>query len=205
MYPNCDGNAFDNHWNELIEKTKMLSAKNIVVSISTKFDISDNILKSLEEVNQLLQKNKGMLKISVSFSCEKSIGFYEENTATYSERLNLIKKLVERKIPYCTIIKPILPFIDFMEYKKIIDDTKGFCQYYVVGNLYIDINSEFYQKFIKNKDYLIKERSVSWNGKNGAWKMVVDDELKSKIKEYIIYLGGKVFESDKDAIMYMRR
>lgn len=205
IYPNCDGDAFDVNWGELKEKVRKLSAKNIVVSISTKFNISDDIIKDLEEVNQVLQKNNGMLKISVSFSCEKSIEILEKNTATYSERINLIKKFTEKNIPYFTIIKPVLPFIDFSEYKKIIDDTVSLSPYYVIGDLYVDMESQFYREYIKGTNYMVERKNISWNGENGAWTVVTDDQLKDRIKRYIMQLGGQVFESDKDAIIYMRR
>ena len=39
----------------------------------------------------------------------------------------------------------------------------------------------------------------------GKWCVVTDDQLKDRIKRYIMQLGGQVFESDKDAIIYMRR
>jgi DNA repair photolyase len=203
VYPNCDGDAFDSNWNDLTEKIKLLSGRNIIVSISTKFSISDEVLENLEELNRLLQKNGGMLKISVSFSCEQSICLFETGTATYSERIGMIQKVTERKIPYFTIIKPILPFIDFSEYQKIIDDTIMYCPYYVIGDLYIDMYTDFYKEYIENKDYLIQEKSVAWNGENGKWKVVVDDNLKDRIKKYITQSGGRVFESDKDAIIYI--
>jgi len=202
VYPNCDGDAFDSNWNDLVEKMKLFSGRNIIVSISTKFSISDDVLEKLEEVNRLLQKKGGMLKISISFSCEQSICLLEPETATYSERIETIQKVVGSKIPYFTIIKPILPFIDFSEYKKIIDDTIIYSPYYVIGDLYINIDSDFYHKYIKNRGYSLYEKDVAWNGENGRWQAVVDDNLKDKIKKYITQLGGRVFESDKDAIIY---
>lgn len=204
VYPNCDGDAFDNNWNDLLEKIKLFSGQNIIVSISTKFNISDSVLESLEEVNRLLQKNGGMLKLSVSFSCEQSICLLEQGTAAYSERIGLVRKIIEMKIPYFTIIKPILPFIDFSEYKKIIDDTITYCPYYVIGDLYVDMYSDFYREYIENKNYIIYEKEVAWNGENGKWRVIVDNDLKEKIEKYITQLGGKTFESDKDAIIYTR-
>lgn len=205
VYPNCDGNAFDSNWNALMEKIKSLDGRNIVVSISTKFNISGEDLENLVELNRLLKRNGGMLKISVSFSCEQSSSLLEAGTATYCERIRIVQKIINSKIPYFTIIKPILPFIDFGEYQKIIDDTIAYCPFYVIGDLYIDIHGDFYKEYIENKDYLIQEKDVAWNGENGKWKVVSDDALKNKIKKYIIQLGGSVFESDKDAIMHIRK
>lgn len=204
VYPNCDGDAFDINWVELIEKIRRLSAKNIVVSISTKFTIDDNTIRQLEEVNQVLKEKNGMLKVSVSFSCEKSIEELEENTASYADRIKLIKKLIEREIPYFTIIKPILPFVDFREYKRIVDDTISMSPYYVIGDLYVDTNSSFYDEYVKDTNCIMKQKKVSWNGENGIWTTVIDESLKDRLRAYIEHMGGQVFESDKDAIISMR-
>ena len=34
--------------------------------------------------------------------------------------------------------------------------------------------------------------------------VVRNDKLRNEIKKYIMQLGGRVFESDKDAIIYVR-
>lgn len=204
IYPNCDGDAFDVNWRDLIKKIRNLPAKNIVVSISTKFNLDDKIINDIAKLDQILQRKKGMLKISVSFSCEQSIPVIEKNTATYAERINLVKKITEKNIPYFTVIKPVLPFIDFNEYKKIIDDTIALSPYYVIGDLYVNTESYFFHEYIENMNYRMEQKNVSWNGENGEWMVVRNDKLRNEIKKYIMQLGGRVFESDKDAIIYVR-
>ena len=67
------------------------------------------------------------------------------------------------------------------------------------------MESQFYREYIKGTNYMVERKNISWNGENGAWTVVTDDQLKDRIKRYIMQLGGQVFESDKDAIIYMRR
>lgn len=203
LYPNCDGNIFDGHWNKLKDIIRNIPSKNVVVSISTKMDINDEVLDDLKQIDEMLRKNGGMLKISLSFSCESSINEIESNTANYMNRIALIERIVRKKIPYVTIIKPILPFIKYEEYQKIIDDTIKYSKYYVIGDLYVDIKSEFYKKYIATKGYLLQKRDVEWNGENGVWNVVLDYALREKIIKYIGQLGGEVFESDKDVILTM--
>lgn len=204
IYPNCDGNAFDENWESIEERIKKSSKKNIIVSISTKFDLNEDMLDKIVQLNNHLRKNGGMIKISVSFSCgEEHMQTIENGTASYTERIQVIRKIIKKKIPYFTIIKPILPFIEFGEYMKIIDDTFPLCPNYVLGDLYIDKNEEFYTKYIMNRGYNIKKRDVSWNGENGEWDVVESNDLKESIEKYIVKLGGRTFKSDKEAIQYI--
>ena len=53
-------------------------------------------------------------------------------------------------------------------------------------------------------NYRMEQKNVSWNGENGEWMVVRNDKLRNEIKKYIMQLGGRVFESDKDAIIYVR-
>lgn len=205
LYPNCDGDFFDYNYEEMLEYIKQLTTKNLIVSISTKFDISNEKLKKCMDLNNYLKThNDGFLKISVSFSCENHLPEIEKNTSTYVQRLELIKRIIEHNIPYINIIKPILPFIDFSEYKKIIDDTIIYCPYYILGDLYFEQNSAFYNKYLKESNNIISEKKPSWNGNNGAWLEVSNKELKNKIMTYIDKKEGKVFDSDENALIYMK-
>lgn len=205
IYPNCDGNMFDENWEQLLDRLRGIKNNNIVISVSTKFDIEDNILMQIKELNEQLMKNDSMVKLSVSFSCVTSCSEFERGTSSYDERIMLIKKISSYKIPYFTIIKPILPFINFSEYKKIIDDTIVYSPIYVIGDLYVNENSNFYKQYIYSKNYQINKRNVEWNGDNGAWSFVKNDVLKDEIRQYIQELGGHIFNSDRDAIIYIKR
>lgn len=204
VYPNCDGDMFDSHFDEMIQYVSALSDSNISVSISTKFNIDDNCLFKLKELHDhLYKKQKGIVKLSVSFSCEQSIPILEKNTASYLERLELAKRICDLKIPYVTIIKPILPFIELEEYFKIIGDMIHYKPYFLLGDLYVSSNTLFYKKYIEGK-YPVKTKKVSWNGNNGYWDVVESSEKKAIITQYIKSLGGMVFESDIDVIEYLK-
>ena len=203
IYPNCDGNMFDDHFDEMIQFVEGLSDKKVSVSISTKFHISDSCIQKLKELHEHCCRNNGIVKLSLSFSCERSIPIIEKNTAAYKERIEQVKKICDNGIPYVTVIKPILPFIDIEEYTKIIDDTIGFSPYYLLGDLYVSKNTDFYKKYIEGK-YPVKEKEVLWNGANGHWDVVEDVSKKEEIENYIVSHGGVVFYSDADAIEYIK-
>ncbi len=204
LYPNCDGDALDSHFRDIEELVNRVAGNQIVVSISTKFDIGERDLVKLENMNSCLKKkNNGMLKMSVSFSCRESIPVFEPGTGSYETRIRLMKRIVDKNIPYITIIKPLLPFIDLKEYLELIDDTVGICPYYVIGDLYVNEDSQFYKEYIENK-FQVHRRPVSWNGKNGDWIVVENAGMREEVAAYIEKKGGMLFESDKEAIVYLR-
>lgn len=205
VYPNCDGDMFDNHFEKLMSDLRKLVDKDISISVSTKFNIRDDYLNELSGLNKtLLENGRGIVKISVSFSCVSAIGEIEKNTASYKERLDLIRRITQLNIPYVTIIKPILPFVDEGDYIQIINDTIEFSPYYLIGDLYVSTDSSFYSEYIKNK-YVTEIREVPWNGENGPWPVVVDDEKRQHIREYILSKGGVVFDTDIEVIEYLKQ
>ena len=202
IYPNCDGDMFDGNFRTILKQLQNISQK-YSISISTKFAIDERNLQLLKLTHNNLQyMKKGIAKLSVSFSCSNSIRKIEPGTADYEKRISLVKKIFEAGIPYVTIIKPILPFIESEEYYRIVDDTIEYSPYYLIGDLYISESTDFYKKFIKNR-YETELKNVNWNGKNGPWRVVIDMEKRKNISDYIISKGGMVFESDEAVMKYL--
>lgn len=202
IYPNCDGDMFDDNFKVILEQLKNISS-NYSISVSTKFDVDEKDLQLLERTqNDLRDKKKGIAKLSVSFSCSKSIERIEPGTASYDERINLVRRISKTSIPYVTIIKPILPFIEHEEYYHIVDDTIEYSPYYLLGDLYVSENTAFYRNFIENK-YKTELRDVEWNGNNGPWSVVVDADKRAAIIHYITSKGGRAFESDEEVMDYL--
>lgn len=199
IYPNCDGDMFDKNFKIILSQLQDIPQK-YSISVSTKFNINEADLQLLRSVHaDLCCKKKGIVKLSVSFSCSKTIGEIEPGTASYDERIELVKRISEINIPYVTIIKPILPFVDVEEYYNIIDDTILYSPYFLIGDLYVSETTAFYKNHIKGR-YRTTLRDVDWNGDNGPWNVVVDFEKRKDITNYIISKGGKVFESDTEVM-----
>lgn len=202
IYPNCDGDMFDDNFKTVLNQLQDIQKK-YSLSVSTKFCIDEAALQLLKNVHSdLCHMKKGIAKLSVSFSCSNSIEKIEPGTASYDERIQLVKRISEAQIPYVTIIKPILPFIESDEYYRIIDDTIQYSSYYLIGDLYVSEDTKFYKNYIKDK-YSMELRDVNWNGENGPWNVVVDEEKRKEIINYIVLRGGKVFESDETVMEYL--
>ncbi|MCL2321557.1 MAG: hypothetical protein FWC47_05545 [Oscillospiraceae bacterium] len=202
IYPNCDGNIFDDNFQTIIESILKVKKK-IVVSISTKHDIDDIKIDKLKSLNDYLKKNcLGFVKISISFSCISLISDIEKNTLLYHERIALAEKISTSKLNYATILKPILPFINFDEYKKIVDDTIQISPYYMIDGLYVDEDTEFYNKYIKDK-YPLCEKTIEWLQDRPLWKYIDSTDTKRLISDYIFEKNGVCFYSDLELIKYL--
>lgn len=199
IYPNCDGDFFDSNFVTLLDKLNLLK-KYSVISISTKNDISSVQMKKISLLNtKMTAENLGILKLSVSYSTKSQIKHFEENTLPYDDRIKLSKRIINNGFKYATIIKPILPFIPLKEYYEIINDTIDISPSFIIGDLYVNLKTNFYQKYIHGK-YKTYEKSISWLPNNVVWHAVESTELKNAICEYIVNRGGKVFLSDRDFV-----
>ena len=202
IYPNCDGDMFDTNFEKMLDQLNGIQQK-YSISVSTKFNIAESDLQLLKMLHDKMSyMKKGIVKLSVSFSCSKSIEKIEPGTADYDERIRLVRRISENGLPYVTIIKPILPFINSDEYYRIVKDTIQYSPYYLIGDLYVSKTTDFYEKFIKGK-YRTELRKVNWNGNNGPWETVVDEKKKNDIINFIISKGGKVFESDEVVMAHL--
>ena len=155
-----------------------------------------NYLKLLD--NELKREDRGFVKLSVSFSNKYSIDKLEKGTAPYRQRVKLLEQVQNMGIYTSAIIKPILPFITLTEYKEIIDDL-AFIEKFVLGDLYVDINSRFYKEYIDGK-YDMSIRKVAWLNEPECWNVIEDVEKKHQLYKYIEKKCCEYFESDIDLI-----
>lgn len=197
IYPCCDSEFFEQD----ISLKDILKLKNrfIYVGISTKQMINTNQLNYLKLLdNELKREDRGFVKLSVSFSNKYSIDKLEKGTAPYRQRVKLLEQVQNMGIYTSAIIKPILPFITLTEYKEIIDDL-AFIEKFVLGDLYVDINSRFYKEYIDGK-YDMSIRKVAWLNEPECWNVIEDVEKKHQLYKYIEKKCCEYFESDIDLI-----
>lgn len=193
VYPCCDGDFVPN--STIFESLEKLSGQpNLVVSISTKQLLSDEILSFLSRIHEKLKVNAGFLKIGVSITTKSMVEEIEPNTASYRERIEMLKRIVSTKIPSAVILKPILPFISIEEYWSIIDDT-DFVGKYLTGSLYVHPNTDFFRLYIANK-YAAEIKKVNWVNSECRWLSILQDERINEIQRYIEAKGLVEFSSD---------
>ena len=200
LYPCCDSEIIDN--SDFIDAAKKFAAskKQVFFSISTKNYCSKFMLDNLAKLNEyLLTKQKGYVKFAVSFSNKSHIETLEPNTLSYDNRIKLINEVKNLGIFCAVTLKPILPFIEDSEYISIVDDVHQFTNYLLLGGLYIDKESLFFDDYIMGK-YKIVDRQVNWLRKRPFWKYVGSEEKIKKIAFYAKSKNMLVYHSDVDLI-----
>lgn len=204
VYPCCDSDIEQNDTVLTILWEKAKTLPKLYISISTKRSINDATLKLYKELDRFLQNDKkGFIKISVSLTTKYKIEELEPGTARYDERKLFFEQLQNYGFHTAIVFKPILPFIDLNEYKEIVDDFSG-CKYFLLGNLYVDEETEFYIKYIQGK-YSIENHSVSWLADRPIWKCVVVEEKINHLKEYLNDCSKKFFSNDADLLEFMSK
>lgn len=212
VYPSIDSEFFDNP-NALLQLENMAKCSvgcKILFNLSTKSKIDKETLKKLAQINaEMIDKEKGFVKVGVTFTTKYRINEFEPKSSSYSERLNTLDELACCGIPTSISIRPVLPFIRAEEYADIIDETSEFTDMYHLGSLYVEYGSSFYNNYIKGKGYKQDISPVEWlNGKK-MLKVAESSILKEQLITYIesknIQTGEgiNVFDSEKDLMEFI--
>ena len=204
LYPSCDGEFFDQ--DEIIKKIKHYSKsrKKVYVSLSCKVEPTDGQLLQLEKLDKWLRdENKGFVKFAISLSCRTRLSEIEPGTMTYEERLNLARRAYNLGIATSLTIKPILPFISADEYISIIYDFKKYLSHVLVGGLYVDRKSRFYNEYLSK--YPCVKREVNWIEGRPEWDYIESKDTIEKIKHESQKWGIMVFDSDAELVINMRK
>ena len=212
VYPSCDGEFFNNPntINQLDLMRKNVLGKNIIFSITTKAILDEEEIKEISRINkEMIEQNKGFIKVSVTISNQSMIQEIEPNTSNFFERIDTLEMLRKYDIPSSVILKPLLPFIDIQEYIDIIRTTLKYTDLYLIGELYININSDFYKKYIK-KDYHVDLKTVEWLDNKKMYRVIETTEMQHRIKDWIIGLYSvkgikpNIFENDTELLLYIK-
>lgn len=204
LYPSCDGEFFDQ--DEIIKTIKHYSElrKKVYVSLSCKVEPTDEKLLQLKNLDEWLRaENKGFVKFAISLSCRSHLGEIEPGTMKYEERIELARKTYNLGLATSLTIKPILPFISADEYISIISDFKKYLSYVLVGGLYVDKCSKFYNEDLS--EYPCVKREVDWIEGKPEWDYIESKSTIEKIKNETQKWGIKVFDSDAEIVIDMRK
>ncbi|WIV13134.1 hypothetical protein [Proteiniborus sp. MB09-C3] len=203
IYPCCDGEFFKDSENiEGLEHYVFNKNSPIIISFSTKNDISNLTLKRISKLNErLVAQNKGFIKISTSITNISMISELEPFTISYIKRIELLKKIYENGIPTSLVLKPILPFICEEEYHKIIDDSLKYTRLILIGDLYVNKNTDFYDKYVRHYSY--EQRLVNWLDSRPVWNVIESSKIKHNLISYIESKSALSFENDIDLLKYI--
>lgn len=202
IYPCCDGEFFLNsNWYDWLLQMAINKNK-IIISFSTKNNIDDSSIVKISNINNYLIKNKqGFIKISIPLVTKHRLNEIEKNTSDYNERMRNLWKISQSNIATSVNIRPILPFISESEYIDIINDTSLYTNYYLIGDLYFDYKSDFYNKYLKSYKYTNKK--VHWAYDDPIWNVIESKLKKEKIEHHIEKNKLKYSTSDVNILLMM--
>jgi len=196
LYPCCDGDYFN--LLGFIEDVKHLSLAydKIYVSLSRKTAPCDDQISQLLSLNEwLVAEEKGFVKFAIALSNRSMLEEIEPSTMSYQQRLELARVLSSLKLPLSLTLKPILPFIPFSDYSSILEDFRPYLTHVLIGGLYVNKDTAFYEKYIL-KHYTSTKRQVVWLPNNPEWDYIEDPLLMEQNTDYADNLNMKVFTSD---------
>ena len=200
LYPLCDSELCSQDIHELeyfIQEyiKNNLNDKKLIVSISTKDKEFATYIPILNRIQKAVSLTGGFVKLGISFTninCE----YLEERTATFEEKVNLIRMLSKYEFRLSAVIKPLLPFVTVDEYKEIIKQSD--VDKYLLGGLYVEEGSEFYNVYIKGK-FKVTHRQVAWlNDERHLY--VESDDTQAELIRFINSIGKSAYSSDIEMI-----
>lgn len=203
VYPLCDSDIIHSY-NDLFSVFEKIyeNVGPYIVSLSTKGDVSIEMIERLLSIRDKLLLMGGLLKVSVSISSRSLVGVLEPKATSYEKRIESLMRLSEREIPTSLVIKPIIPFVSSEEYVSILEDVVNITKYVLIGDLYVFPGELFYESYIKNK-YHLQKKKVKWVIGNPEWFYVESVEQKKVIKLFAKENGLMLFESDFDFLQYL--
>lgn len=167
--------------------------KNILEELKVYEADTEILTKShlIERDIELLKKFK-KIKIGISFSSldEEFRKKVEPRASSVKDKLKLLKKLKENKIPFYIFIGPIFP--EITDIKKLILDTKEWCDEYYFENLNLRgsykksvldfIEKEYPEHLALYDSIYVKKKSDYWEKKKNEIKVLLENlELKYQI------------------------
>lgn len=205
LYPTCDSEfGQDVLMQARLKQLVSKEDKPLLVSISTRARLSGKLLSNLADWNAaLIERGRGFLKVSLSFSARDSLPLVEPRASTYRQRLQTLKSLVDARIPTSVNLKPILPGIPASEYEAIITETRTICDVFLLGGLYVDPHTPYGQGMLDTFASISNMRAVNWLSDRPVWPYLEDKKLINHLRKFIETIGGCVFEDDLSVMKHI--
>jgi len=180
-----------------IERKYELTRKilNKLIPLQPKIDIITKSDLVLRDIDLLKQFDDAIVLISLSMLNEQLRKQLEPNAPSIERRINALKELHKAGIKTSLFISPIFP--EITDWKKMINQTKGFVTEYWFENLnlYPSIQDNIYSFLRKNKPELVKKYEEIYSKDSKYWHKIEQEIInyckKNKIKANIAFHHGK--------------
>ncbi len=194
VYPNCDSDFFSTRgWlDNLISVVRLC----LHVSISTKAALSEANCREAADAIAANRSDGQVVKIAVSFSAWRSARQLEPRTPTPELRVRTLRHLSESGIPTAVTLKPILPDVPIDEYIVILEKTRQYCRYLLVGDEWVSPSSP--RMLLSSVPSTQYSEAPSWTALPLPLVRRRSSSNHAMIVERALSTGFEVFESDLD-------
>lgn len=168
VYPACDVDLFalTKRWAGIIERTAGLECS---ISISTKATLSEAQIVTLAEWASLLRRRGQILKIGISASTMSRCHALEPRAASWSQRLDNLRRLRDVGVPSCLVLKPLLSEISTDEYKGMISAGSAYTSAVILGDEYVDDAQATRRASSADTNGALASREVNWLPEQPRW------------------------------------
>ncbi|NQU79080.1 radical SAM protein [Candidatus Woesearchaeota archaeon] len=172
------------------------------ISFATKMHLSDQTIDSLSATNKRMRKalyplpgTENYLTAFVSLIGFETARMLEPKAPSSENRIMTIKRLHDAGIPTYVFIRPLLPLVSDGELERLFDETRDFCDGYVIGKLYCD------QEMMSSLgiSQTSGKRRMVWGLDQRTWDVVIDDRISA------LSNGKTVFDSSLQAVNAVRK
>jgi DNA repair photolyase len=176
------------------------------VSVITKLNLSERMIKVLRETADTMRKRDNILSFSVSIPCLESSKLWEPNAPEVKERIETLKKVFEVDIPSMVAIRPLIPNITEAEIDKIVELTSPYVFGYYSGPLYVrELNNRVLTvEDISNSDLSISETEPDWMPKGNKFIKIENPKLMVYLRSVIEKHSKILFDGAAQGINFIK-
>jgi len=205
IYPACDGELLlEPNYMEKLGTLADTAVRPVILRFSTKVLLAPRVVRRLAQLNHRLTKEgRGSLVVGISFSTASRIEEIEPGTAPFEKRVEGLRRLAESGVPSTVSLRPLLPFLPASEYAEIVGRTSAYASHYLLGDLYVFENTDFYKRHIARK-YTLSTRRVDWLPQRPCWTVVESKLLKGQVRRCINRSGSFAYDCDVELLQNLK-
>jgi len=174
-----------------------------IISFATKMAIDGADLKSLSEVNKILQSSGNILHIGITIVRLQDWREIEPHAPSPDARIATLRRLWEAGIPTSVLMRPMFPLVSPSEIEELVARTYRFCYGYLSGPLYL---TDAVESYLQGKEcpFEVREKTATWQQAQPTLRVVESPHLETHLREAAEQKGRRFFDNNVEAATYSR-
>jgi len=185
-----------NYLDELISTNK-------IISFATKAVASEDDVRVLGKLNEVLMHNGRFLHVGVTIVKLRDWQGIEPKAPSPEQRVQTLRRLWEVGVPTNVLVRPMMPFTTLDELEELTDRTYRFCHGYVSGPLYLTPAMKTYLAR-KHLSFPTTARTANWLTGSPTKEAIESPELEKALAQFAEVRGRQLFPGNVEAINAIR-